>query len=85
MARECGFSICRTKTGKLTRGKTHCGTKDAVIIPNDCPAGAKRIALTHNHPSGNPNLSSVDKATAGRHNIIVCVKTRDTRCYRVRK
>ena len=84
--RECGFSICKTKSGKLTRGRTFCGTEHNVTLPNDCPVGSRRVALTHNHPGGvNPLGSSVDKATARKHGVIVCIKTDETRCIKVKK
>lgn len=83
--RECGFSICKTKSGRKVRGKTYCGTEHNVTLPNDCPVGTKRIALTHNHPSNiNPLGSSVDRATARKHGVIVCVKTRKVRCFKVK-
>jgi hypothetical protein len=85
VAKECGFTICVYPDGTKTRGKTVCGTKHNVTIPNDCPPGSKRIAITHNHPGGNAPLGSdIDHRTAKKLGIIVCVKTDSTRCVRVK-
>lgn len=87
MERECGFLVCETRSGRRIRGPSACGSASNVTIPVRCPPGSRPVALTHNHPSGNPLLSELDKSTARRFNIAVCTKTRNygTRCYRVRR
>ncbi len=87
MEKECGFVVCRTRTGLLVRGSGACGTEDKVSIPIGCPKGSTPIALTHNHPSGSHLLSGKDKETAQRHDLAVCTKTEThgTKCYRVRR
>ena len=84
--RECGFNVCEFPDGSMSRGKKVCGTSYNVDVPNNCPAGSKRVAITHNHPSGDSSLSGQDKSTAERLKIQVCVKTQgeETRCYRVK-
>lgn len=83
--RETGRMICRHKDGTLAISNKVQGTKDSVFIPIQCPKGVKPHAITHTHPSGNPSLSATDKATAIKHNLIICTKTDKTRCFRVKK
>jgi len=84
---ERGFSICRTSNGKLVRGKSVSGAAHSVSIPNNCPAGSRRIGVSHTHPSGGIRLSDQDKAAARKHGMsVVCVETKErTKCYRLRR
>ena len=49
---EFGFTLCRMKNGKLTRGPIATGTPVQVNIPVVCPPGSSLIGLLHSHPGG---------------------------------
>ena len=80
---ECGTIICEKPNGQRVKGASACGDSHHVSVPNSCPSGSKRIAVSHNHPDNSP-LSPKDKDTAYKHNIVVCVKTKPhgIRCYK---
>ena len=88
--REEGYVVCRAHRGGLVRGKTVRGEAHSVSIPIKCPPETEIVALHHNHPSGNINLSRQDIETAREHRIpAICVKVgrngkSRTKCYRVK-
>jgi len=75
--RECALVICRQNDGAPVPGATTCGSQHTVTADISCPEGADPVAVVHNHPGGNPELSSLDKQTAINRKITVCTLTRE--------
>lgn len=82
---EVGFTLCRTKSGQLTRGPMAMGTPRAVSIPISCPVGSRFIGLWHTHPGGSVTPSRVDKNSAIRFDAEFMCITNDTKtkCARI--
>ncbi len=80
---EHGYVVCKGKQG-LVKGSQASGQRHSVTIPIKCPKRTSPHALVHSHPSGNPALSSQDRATGKQHSLNVCTVTRrhGVKCYR---
>lgn len=87
MEKECAFVVCKDRRGNYRKGASACGSRNSVSVPMKCPEGTKAVALSHNHPSGNINLSNTDKATGHKHKLShVCVRAgRGLKCHRIQR
>jgi len=56
LSREIGFTLCKTKEGRIVPGNL-CMGESCRIFLKDCPKGQKIIGTFHTHPvpSGRPN------------------------------
>ncbi len=82
--RECGYTVCVDNKGNISRGSSACGTESNVSIPVACSCKSQKpIAIVHNHPSEIPYPSAMDRETARKLGVNICVETKDgIRCFR---
>jgi proteasome lid subunit RPN8/RPN11 len=74
--REWGYPLC--SDGKtIRRGKTVHGDEHSVVVPNNCPAGTRRIGVHHYHPGGSliPSAQDIDTMRRLRLNFM-CIEAR---------
>ena len=90
---ELGFSLCRTRQGRIVSGPVASGSPTRVDIRVECPPGSSFFGLFHTHPKlpsgqgGIAKLSDMDTFSAQRVRAKVsCVATEGAlRCFRVKK